>query len=198
MRRLPKSFYRSNDVVSVAKSLIGQHLVTLVDGHRTVGKITETEAYHQDEQACHAYNGRYTKRTSLLFEAGGLAYIYLCYGIHHLFNVTTGPAGVGSAVLIRAVEPVEGVEVMMQRRGIDQLHPRITSGPGTLSQALGLTIAYNGSSLLNSETIGIEESKKVPDNEIVASVRVGIDYAGADASLPWRFYLKSSQWVSRK
>ena len=198
MSRLPLSFYQSSDTVMVARSLIGKLLVTCFDGLETAGMITETEAYHQDEKACHAYNGRHTKRTSILFEQGGLAYIYLCYGIHHLFNVTTGPAGDAAAVLIRAIEPMKGKSIMMERRGLDKLNTRISSGPGTASQALGLSVNNNGASLISSEVVWIEQGQPVPVDEIRQTTRIGVDYAGSDALLPWRFYHKSSSWVSRK
>ena len=124
MPRLNTSFYLDEDVVHVAKALLGKLLVTCFNGERTSGVITETEAYHQDERACHAYNGRRTRRTDVLFETGGYSYVYLCYGIHNLFNVTTGRRGEASAVLIRAFEPVEGLEVMLRRRGFKSSNTR--------------------------------------------------------------------------
>lgn len=198
MPRLPLTYYQQNDVVGIARSLIGKYLVTSLDQGITIGMITETEAYHQNEKACHAYNGRRTKRTSILFEQGGLAYVYMCYGIHHLFNVTTGPSGDAAAVLIRAVEPIKGGSIMLQRRGLDKLNTRVSSGPGTASQALGLTVTNNGTSLVTSEVVWIEQGRLVPDDEILETTRIGVDYAGSDALLPWRFYLKSSSWVSRR
>lgn len=177
--------------------MIGQLLVTQFNGLRTTGMITETEAYHQNEKACHAYNGRFTKRTSILFEPGGLSYIYLCYGIHSLFNVTTGKQGEAAAVLIRAFEPVHGIEKMMERRGISKLDPGISSGPGKLTQALGINLSSNGDSLTSSQQIWIEQFRPVPECEVIACPRIGVDYAGKDALLPWRFHLKKSQWISR-
>ncbi len=197
MNKLPRPYYQSNDVVRLARDLIGKKLCTNTDGHFTSGIITETEAYHRDERACHAYLDRRTKRTEVMFKPGGLSYVYLCYGIHHLFNIITGGKDEVQAVLIRAIEPVDGVETMLSRRNRESLSTIISSGPGTLTQALGITTTNNGLSLEGDE-IWLEEGETVSENDIQASTRIGVKYAGEDALLPWRFYLKTSDYVSRR
>jgi len=148
--RLPKSFYCTDDVLSQSKHLLGMHLCTLIDGKFTSGIIVEAEAYRAPEdKACHAYGNRMTSRTEVMFQNGGLAYIYLCYGIHHMFNVVTGPEGKAQAILIRAVEPVDGLNYMLERRKMDEIHPKLTSGPGALGQALGMHTQYFWNSSLN-------------------------------------------------
>jgi DNA-3-methyladenine glycosylase len=199
-RRLDAAFYRREDVVQIARELLGKYIVTHFAEGRTVGRIVETEAYRgPEDRGSHAWNNRFTNRTKVMFEAGGLAYIYLCYGIHHLFNVATGPKGMPHVVLIRALEPVENLPLMMQRRGLEKITPRLTAGPGALSRALGLSTLYTGTDLLSDNSpIWLEDRNDfIPESEILAGPRVGIDYAGADALLPWRFRIRHSQWTSR-
>lgn len=197
--KLQKSFYQRENVVQVAKELLGKTLHTLVDGVYTVAKITEVEAYSgRDDKACHANNGVRTKRTEVMYAEGGHAYVYLCYGIHHLFNVVTNVADKADAVLIRAVEPIEGIDIMLERRKKAKLEKGLSSGPGTLSQALGITTkAHYGKWLLGDE-IWIEEAPNLNDTVIVVSKRIGVDYAEEDALKPWRFYIKDNKWISRK
>ncbi len=197
MSRLPEHFYQSHHVVTVAKSLIGQKLVSKFRGQITSGIITETEAYHENERACHAYNGRHTQRTSILFEPGGISYVYLCYGIHYLFNVTTGKGEVAEAVLIRAIQPLEGISLMLQRRSMLRPTPSLSNGPGKLTKALGITLADNGKSLVNGDAVWIEEHSAHKVQQISTSTRIGVDYAEKDALLPWRFFLTGSKWVSK-
>lgn len=196
MKKLPLSYFRNNDVTGLAKDLIGKKLCTRFDGQLTTGFITETEAYHSDERACHAHLNRRTKRTEIMFDHGGRAYVYLCYGIHHLFNIVTGKKDEAQAILLRAIEPVEGVETMQARRNKEKVDKGLCSGPGTLSQALGITTAQNGLSLTSKE-IWLEEGKSIKPEEIKSTARIGVGYAGEDALLPWRFYLKSSAFVSK-
>lgn len=195
MAKLDESFYQRRDVTKVAKELIGKKLLTKIGRHVTGGIIVETEAYSHRERGCHAYNGRKTLRNEVMFEAGGLSYVYLCYGIHHLFNVVTNEPGVADAILVRALEPVTGEKHMLSRMNTTSLK-RITSGPGKLTKALGIDRTFNGKYLAGT-SIWIEEGIKVKPAQIITSVRIGIDYAGEDAFLPWRFYLKDSEWVSR-
>ena len=197
MTRLPESFYRADDVVKIARDLLGKTLVTRISGNVTAAMITETEAYHQSEKACHAYNGRRTARTEILFHQGGCCYVYLCYGIHNLFNVVTGKRGEAAAVLIRAAQPVVGRQLMMDRRALKKPGPRISAGPGNLSQALGLTLAHNKTSLVNEGNIWIESGEEVSQDLVRATNRIGVDYAQEDASLPWRFYVLGNQWISK-
>jgi len=196
LSKLSVGFYQSNDVVAIAKKLIGKVLATRINGVLTSGIITETEAYHQQEKACHAYNGRRTSRTEILFGPGGQSYVYLCYGIHNLFNVTTGMKGEAAAVLIRALKPLKGLSIMLDRRGLDQLETRLTIGPGNLTKALGINLLNNGMHLAEAKDLWIESYQQISENQICTSERIGVDYAEEDAQLPWRFYLKNSKWVS--
>ncbi len=194
--KLDKSFYTAPEVTEVARRLIGKHLCTKIDGVVTSGMIVETEAYSTEEKACHAYNNRYTSRTSVFFEEGGIAYVYLCYGIHSLFNIVTNRSGIAEAVLIRAVQPISGVGAMAQRRKMSSRNKALTSGPGKLSKALGITLKHNQISLLGN-TIWLEDHMEpYPMASIVAGPRIGVGYAGADALLPWRFTLKDNPWLS--
>lgn len=195
---LSPSFYRQEDVVQIARSLLGKVLVTKVEGSYTSGIIVETEAYEGiTDKASHAFGGRRTSRTEIMYENGGVAYVYLCYGIHHLFNVITHTKGVPHAVLIRAIEPLKGLEIMLKRRHKLLLKPTLTNGPGVLSQALGITTKLNGKSLQSAdlfiEDIGIS---LLPEN-IVATTRVGVAYAGKDALLPYRFYIQGNAFVGK-
>lgn len=195
---LPIDFYLQDDVVSIAKQLLGKVISTHINGIRTSGMIVETEAYKGiTDKASHAYMGRKTKRTAPMFEQGGIAYVYLCYGIHSLFNVVTYIKDVPHAILIRAIEPLEGIEFMLERSGQSALKPSITAGPGVLSEALGITSIHSGESLLG-KTISIEDRNVIIEpNSIVSTTRVGVAYAAEDALLPYRFYLSGNRYVSK-
>ena len=192
--KLPQSFYQRSNVVQVAKDLIGKILVTSVNEMLTSGIIVETEAYSYKERGCHAYKGQ-TERNKVMFEKGGISYVYLCYGMHHLFNVVTNQTGKADAVLIRALEPLRGMDAMMERMKVNSIK-RITSGPGKLTKALGITKRWNGVDLMGDQ-VWIEEGEKVTSSTIKADARIGIDYAGEDALLPWRFSIKDNKWVSK-
>lgn len=196
--KLPRSFYERDDVVQISRELIGKVLCTHFDGKLTTGIIVETEAYNgRTDRACHAYPEVRTKRTETIYGPPGHAYVYLCYGIHHLFNIVTNRKGLADAILIRAVKPLTGAEKMIERREKETLDPVVANGPGKLSQALGITTHHNEMDLLG-DTIWVEEhAEAVTENEIEASPRIGVDYAGEDAKLPWRFTLKGSKWVSK-
>jgi len=198
-KRLEKAFYTREDVVQISKDLLGKVLVTNFNQQLTAGKIVETEAYRApDDKACHAYQNKLTNRTKIMFEPGGCAYIYLCYGIHHLFNVVTAKAGMAHAVLIRAIEPLDNVSLMLARRTISKATRQLTGGPGVMSKAMGITKAYTGVTLLTKESpIWVEDRGfLVPEKDINASPRVGVDYAEECASWNWRFRLKNSKWTS--
>lgn len=200
MFRLAENFFQSTDVVQISRSLLGKFLVTNFDDQLTAGRIVETEAYRgPDDKACHAHLNRFTKRTKVMFAAGGVAYIYLCYGIHHLFNVVTAVEGMPHAVLIRAIEPTDGISVMQERRGLDSFKPQLTAGPGVMSKALGITKTYTGISLTAADSpIWIEDRGELLDPENICSgPRIGIDYAEECKDWPWRFWVKGSKWVSR-
>ena len=197
MHKLPLSFYRQDDVLEISRQLLGKYLLTHFDNVLTGGKIVETEAYRAPEdRASHAYGMRRTKRNETMYQAGGVCYVYLCYGLHSLLNIITNEENIPHGVLIRAIEPEIGIETMLKRRGKDKLTRHLTNGPGALAQALGVNTSHDGMSLTDSNKIWIEDRKIiVSDEDISASPRVGIDYAGEDAILPWRFRLKNSKWT---
>lgn len=180
--------------------LLGKVLVSFLDDTRTSGIIVETEAYRApDDKASHAYNYRRTARTEVMYKAGGTAYVYLIYGIHHLFNVVTGPSDIPHAILIRAIEPLENIEKMMHRRKMRQPEKRLTAGPGVLSQAMGIKTSHTGVSLVEESGIWLEEDPKlqIANESIIESPRVGIDYAAEWAKVPWRFRVKDNPWTSK-
>ncbi|UYZ58865.1 DNA-3-methyladenine glycosylase [Hymenobacter latericus] len=195
--KLLHDYYRQPDVVALARDLLGKYLFTCIDGVLTGGRIVETEAYaHVGDQACHSHLGRFTKRTSVMYEAGGVAYVYLIYGRYALFNIITNEAGKADAVLIRGLEPTEGVAEMQLRRGLAAVTPKLTAGPGLLTQALGISTRHYGTDLTGN-LIWLEDlGETVPDEQVLASPRVGIDYAGDDAALPWRFRIRGNKWTS--
>jgi len=198
-KRLSKSFYTQEDVVQISKDLLGKVLVTNFNDQLTAGKIVETEAYRApDDKACHAYQNRHTNRTKIMFEEGGVAYVYLCYGIHHLFNVVTAKKGMAHAILIRAIEPLDNLDLMLSRRGKSKANRQLTGGPGVMSKALGITTAFTGVTLLSKESpIWIEDrGYKITADNIIASPRVGVDYAAECALWNWRFRIKDSKWTS--
>ena len=197
MGKLKKEFYLNKSVTEVAVSLLGKRLCTNVDGQLTVGKIVETEAYSgRNDKACHFNNGRRTKRNEVMYAEGGLAYVYFCYGIHNMFNVVTNIVDQADAVLIRAVEPIVGIDVMMARRGLSKPN-KVSSGPGNVCKALGIRLGHNQASLLADE-IWIEDGSLFENSDVIAKPRVGVDYAGDNALLLWRYYLKDNIWISKK
>lgn len=185
---LPKFYY--NDTVNIARGLLGKILIHLLPEGLVMGKIVETEAYlSRDDPACHAARGE-TKRNEAMFGPPGNAYVYLIYGMYYCFNVVTGKEGTGEAVLIRALEPLEGIMEMQQRRGISELS-NLTNGPGKLCQAMGINKAHNKISLTDSDLV-IMDTKENP--LIASSPRIGIK-AGTDLLL--RFYIPNNPYVSR-
>jgi DNA-3-methyladenine glycosylase len=188
---LGPAFYR-RDALAVARALLGKRLVTRFGGVVTAGLITETEAYAGiADRASHAWHGRRTARTEIMYAEGGVAYVYLCYGIHSLFNVVVSRAGDPQAVLVRAVEPVVGVEHMLRRRKLAEAGRRLAAGPGTTAQALGIHWSHSGLSL-QGPLIRIEDAPPVPASAVETAPRIGVDYAGPDARLPYRFVLKNN------
>ncbi len=188
--KLQGAFYEQKDVVFLAKELLGKVLVTKFDGICTSGIITETEAYAgETDRASHAFGGRRTQRTEIMYARGGTAYVYLCYGMHSLFNVVTNCKDIPHAVLIRAIRPVEGIDTMLMRTGKNAVGSTFSNGPGKVSKALGLHFSHSGIDLTGNE-IWIEDRKiHVASKDIVAGPRIGVDYAGEDAELPYRFYI---------
>lgn len=195
---LTSEWYQIQDVTLAAKRLLGKVVVTEFNGLRTSGIIVETEAYNGIyDKACHAFGNRRTPRTEVMYAGGGVAYVYLCYGIHHLFNVVTNRKGVPDAVLIRAIEPLEGIEIMLERRKMPQLKRTLTSGPGVLSSAMGISTCSSGAALSKESGIWIEDHGiTYSENELQAGPRIGVAYAEEHALLPWRFSVKKNPWVS--
>jgi DNA-3-methyladenine glycosylase len=198
MARLPLSFYRRPDVVAISRELLGMHLLVRVPGEGiTGGRIVETEAYAgPDDRASHAYGNRRTARTEVMFRAGGVAYVFLCYGMHAMLNVVTGRMGVPHAILIRALEPTHGTARMLARRGRKSIDRGLTGGPGRLACALGVDTSWTGVSLVGNRIWIEDRGDRAQPSDIVASPRVGVDYAGADARIPWRFRIGNSKWTS--
>jgi DNA-3-methyladenine glycosylase len=197
-RKLPREFYTRANVLTVARELLGRLLVVpATDGTRVSGIIVETEAYRgPQDRACHAHGGRRTPRTRTMYEIGGTAYVYFVYGMYHQFNVVTNVEDVPHAVLVRALEPVEGIEWMRKRRH-GRSDESLTSGPGKLCLALGIDRALDRADLLG-ERAWIEEGRgAMPRSAIAVGPRIGIDYAGEWADKPWRFWIRGSPFVSR-
>ena len=200
MRKLSIDFYQRANVLQIAKELLGKILVTKWEGIDTSGRIVEVEAYNGvNDKASHASGGRRTDRNEIMYDDGGFAYVYLCYGIHHLFNVVTNKKETPHAVLIRAIEPLKGIDVMLERTGKEKLDNTLTKGPGNVSKALGISFKqHSGHSLLSKDLFIAEDGFAFSKKEIMASPRIGVDYAGEDASLPYRFYIKGNPFVSGK
>ncbi len=195
---LPESFYARKDVVRIAKELLGKVLVTKIDNKYTAGMITETEAYAgASDKASHAFANRRTKRTEVMYGHGGVAYVYLCYGIYNLFNVVTNVEDVPHAILIRSVEPLDGIEYMLERRRKEKLQPSLTAGPGVMSMAMGIEKYHTGLSLQGPQIYIEDRGIKVSARNIVAGTRVGVAYAQEDALLPYRFSIKGNIYISK-
>lgn len=187
---LPKSYFLNPDTIFLAKNLLGKTISTKINGMVVKGIICETEAYCGiNDKACHAYGGLRTKRTETMFQEGGIIYMYLCYGIHHLLNIVTHHEGEPHAILIRGIKPIEGIDIIQKRRNLKHLKSDSCIGPGKVSQALGLSTVNNGIPL-NDGLIWIEETGlKIPSKSISVGPRIGVDYAGDDAKLPYRFFI---------
>jgi len=194
--KLPTAYFLHNNVVALAKDLLGKIIVTNIDAQLTAARIVETEAYQGiTDKACHAYGNRRTARTEIMYAAGGVTYVYLCYGMHYLCNVVTNTINQPEAVLIRAAEPIIGESIMQarcQHKGLP------TQGPGKLSKALGITKALNGYSLQSDTICIVSDGYTYPADSIKSSPRIGVAYAGADALLPYRFFVCNNKYVSGK
>ena len=197
MKRLPREFYLREDTIEVAKDLLGKLLVVPdQEGKRVSGMIVELEAYlGVEDKAAHSFGGRRTARNEVTFGIGGHAYVFFIYGMYYQLNFVTGPADHPHVVLIRAVEPVEGIGRMRERRG-SMKDKNLTSGPGKLCIALGIDRAQNGADLTGN-TIWVEEQRSFVEDQIASGKRIGIDYAAEDAEKPWRFWVKGNEFVSR-
>ena len=194
---LAPSFYEREDVVAIARDLLGQWLVTNFQRRLTVGRIVETEAYAgTTDKASHAWKGRLTDRTKVMYGPSGHAYVYLCYGLHALFNVVTNRREIPHAVLIRALEPVQGRQWMAIRTGKATQDKGLTRGPGNLSKAMGITVADSGRSLTEGPILIAAGDRVIDATDILATPRIGVEYAGADALLPYRFLVRNNPYVS--
>lgn len=199
MKKLSLEFYRRKDVLKISEELIGKVLVTRWNGILTSGRIVECEAYAGPaDKAAHSYGGRRTKRTEIMYASGGVSYVYFCYGIHHMFNVVTNIQDEPNAILVRALEPLKGVDEMLRRTAKAKADNTLTRGPGNVCKAMGIFTMHTGTSLRSSELYIAEDSFSYSPAEIVTSPRIGVDYAGKDALLPYRFYVKGNPYVSGK
>jgi DNA-3-methyladenine glycosylase len=198
MKKLPLSFYLRNDVVKIAKELLGKVLVTNWDDEFTSGRIVETEAYEGEiDRASHASKGR-TPRTQVLFGEGGRAYVYLCYGIHQMFNIVTNYTDMPHAILIRGVEPIAGIDTMLERTGKLKPDDTLTRGPGNVGKAFGFHTSQCGISLNSKELYIADDGFKVTKDMLGASPRIGVDYAGEHAAWHYRFFIRGNKYVSGK
>ena len=196
--RLPREFYTRPNVLTVARDLLGKLLVVPTrDGKRVSGIIVETEAYRgPQDRASHAYGGRRTKRTETMYDIGGTAYVYFVYGMYNQFNVVTNVSDIPHAVLVRALEPVDGIEIMRQRRQIHSDH-QLTNGPGKLCIALGIDRGLDRADLTGN-MVWLEQGQPVRRSKIASGPRIGIDYAEEWIDKPWRFWIRDNPFVSRR
>lgn len=197
MQKLSTDFYERDDVAQIAKDLLGKYIITKFDQQYTVGRIVETEAYAGIiDKASHAYNNRRTARTEVMFGPAGVSYVYLCYGIHHLFNVVCNEKDKPDAVLIRGIEPVEGINSMLQRFNKEKADSSIGRGPGNVSKALGISTKHTGLQLQSKE-IWLAEDNASTSFNILTSPRIGVDYAAEHALWLYRFFIEGHPQVSK-
>jgi DNA-3-methyladenine glycosylase len=196
--KLKEEYYLNEDVVSLAKDLLGKILYTKIDDEITAGIIVETEAYFGiKDKASHAYGGRRTNRTETMYSSGGIAYVYLCYGMHNLFNIVSSKENDPHAVLIRGIEPLVGIDIIEQRRNMPHTKGAISAGPGSAAKALGIDKTFNAKNLTGNEIWIEDHAIRYLDEDIAATPRVGIAYAKEHALLPWRFFVKGNKYVSK-
>ena len=199
MRKVPLSFYDRKDVPVIARKLLGKIIVTHFDGQITSGRIVETEAYiGLVDKASHSFAGKRTARNEHMYSSPGTAYVYICYGMHQMMNIVTNKKEIPDAVLIRAVEPLEGIDIMLQRTGKKLLERTLTRGPGNVGKALGIFKRHSGLYLLDDEIYLLDDSYKISGGTIAVSKRIGVEGAGEDGLLPYRFYIKGNRFVSGK
>ncbi len=196
MQKLSKDFYERADVATIAKELLGKIVVTKFNETYTAARIAETEAYAGIiDKASHAYNSRRTNRTEIMFGKSGTAYVYLCYGIHHMFNIVTNGIGKPDAVLIRGAEPVEGIDTMLKRMNKETFDTTIGRGPGNVAKALGIFTTHTGMSLQSRQLFIANDG--TAGFETMMSRRIGVDYAGAHANWLYRFFIKDNKHVTK-
>ena len=191
MSKLDLDYYLNPNVVHLAQDLLGKVLFTNFDNQITAGIITATEAYAGvTDKASHAYGGRFTERTKTMYNKGGCSYVYLCYGIHHLFNIVTNQKGIPDAVLLRGIKPLIGIDKMMERRNKNKITNTFSSGPGSASEALGIKTIHNNLSLVDNEIWIEDQGIIINPNEIRHAPRIGVAYAQEDALLKYHFSIK--------
>ena len=197
-KKLPSEFYLREDTIALANDLLGKLIVVPDDkGGRISAMIVETEAYLGEiDRAAHSFGGRRTPRNEVMYASGGHVYVFFVYGMYYQFNIVAGSIDTPHAILVRAAEPMEGIEIMRERRG-PMKDRNLTSGPGKLCLALAIDRSFNGESL-RGKRIWVEDKCSFSDDEIASGKRIGIDYAGEDAEKPWRFWVKDNLFVSRK
>lgn len=196
MEKITRSFYE-RETLDVAKDLLGKYLVHNGTDARTIGKIVEVEAYIGPmDAACHAYGNKYTDRTKVMFGQGGHAYVYLIYGMYYCMNIVSNQKDYPEAVLLRALEPYDGIDIMKKRRKTDKIL-NLCSGPGKLCQAMGISKTENGMDLCG-DTIYLVSGEVIPPANIIATPRINIDYAKEARDYPWRFIIKDNLFISKK
>jgi DNA-3-methyladenine glycosylase len=196
---LSKEFYQGKDVLGISRRLLGKKLCSNINGEYTSGIIVESEAYKAPEdKASHAFGNKITPRTKTMFSPPGTGYVYIIYGMYHLFNVISGPEGIAHCILIRAVEPIEGIEVMKKRRGMQSVQKTMTNGPGKFSIAMGIHKNFDGTDLTQKNDIWIEEAwPELDESEILIGPRVGMSTAEECSNWPYRFRVKGNKWTSK-
>ncbi len=199
MRKLALDFYSRKDVISIARELLGKIVVTNFEGKVTSGRIVEAEAYIAlTDKASHSFAGRRTTRNEHMYAAAGTAYVYICYGMHQMFNIVTNEKNIPDAVLVRAIEPLQGIDIMLQRTGKIKADHTLTKGPGNVGKALGIFKHHSGLHLLDDEIYLLDDEFVLEEHQIGTSGRIGVASAGADALLPYRFYVRGNKYVSGK
>lgn len=197
LKKLPIEFYKRKNVVLIARDLLGKIVITNFDGIVASGRIVETEAYTGTaDKASHAYEGRRTKRNEPMYSEAATVYVYICYGIHQMFNIVTNDKEIPDAVLIRAIEPIEGIDTMLLRTGKIKPGTTLTKGPGNVAKALGICKTHSGINLLDDAIYIASDNYAIDQKQIGSSKRIGVNYAGTDALLPYRFYMKGNKYVS--
>jgi DNA-3-methyladenine glycosylase len=197
LNKLTIDFYNRNNVLQIARELLGKIVVTNLEGLVTSGRIVETEAYiGLTDRASHSYAGKRTARNEHMYARAATSYVYICYGIHQMLNVVTNAPEIPAAILIRAIEPLDGIDTMLLRRGKGKADATLTKGPGNVAKALGINKSHSGINLLGNAIFIVSTNHSISEKDICCSQRIGVEYAGADALLPYRFYLKGNNNVS--
>ena len=198
MKKLQKGFYDRQDVIQIAKELLGKVVVTNLAGKITSGRIVETEAYVAiTDKASHSFAGRRTPKNEHMYCKAGTAYIYICYGMHQMLNVVTNKKNIPDAVLIRAIEPIKGIDIMLKRAGKLVFNNTLSKGPGNVGKVLGISKQYSGINLLGEDIyIYVDDESNIPAELVGSSKRIGVESAGAAALLPYRFYIRGNRFVS--